>query len=228
MGVDRELKKAVEAYWKGNIDKAALTQTARELRLRHWQMQKDAGITHIPSHDFALYDHMLGMAATLGCVPPRFNWDGGAVTNDLYFAMARGAEGVPAMEMTKWFDTNYHYIVPEFEEGQTFKLACEHIFHVYEEARKAGIETRPVLVGPLTFLLLGKAKGDVCVSTLLDKLLPVYEEILCGLDERGAQWVQIDEPALVLDLPDWARKAYKPSYERLAAAAPGLNIFLAT
>ncbi len=228
MGVNRELKKAVEAYWKGNIDQDALTEVTKELRLRHWKMQQDAGIDLIPSHDFALYDHMLGMAATLGCIPPRYNFTGDMIDLDTYFAMARGAEGIPAMEMTKWFDTNYHYIVPEFEEGQDFRLTCEHVFHAYEEAKEAGIETKPVLVGPLTFLLLGKARGDFCPSTLLKDLIPVYEEILRGLDERGANWVQIDEPALVLDLPDWALENYLPTYERLAAAAPGLNIFLAT
>ncbi|MCB9988113.1 MAG: 5-methyltetrahydropteroyltriglutamate--homocysteine S-methyltransferase [Rhodospirillales bacterium] len=228
VGVNRELKKAVEAYWKGNLSKEALKETSRELRMRHWQMQKESGIDQIPSHDFCMYDHVLSMAATLGCVPPRFKWDGGSVGNDLYFAMARGAEGIAAMEMTKWFDTNYHYIVPEFEKDQDFKLSCEHIFHAYEEAKAAGVETKPVLVGPLTFLLLGKARGDFCVSTLLDKILPVYEEILSRLHEMGVSWVQIDEPALLLDLPDWAKDAYKPAYERLKNAAPGLNVFLAT
>lgn len=228
IGAQRELKKATESYWSGRITREELAATGKELRMRHWKMQKDAGLDHIPSHDFTMYDHMLGMAVTLGCIPSRYGWDGGMASYDLMFAMARGNDDAPAMEMTKWFDTNYHYIVPEFEEGQKFKLSCEHIFDVYREAKEAGIETRPVLVGPMTFLLLGKKKGDFCRCTLVDRILPVYVEILKGLKDLGAQWVQIDEPCLVLDLEDRYLENYRKIYGELAKAVPGVNIMLAT
>lgn len=228
IGARRALKKATESYWKGESSAADLQKAAKELRLRHWQMQKEAGIEHIPSNDFSLYDHVLDMSAVLGAVPARYNWSGGRVDLDTYFAMARGSKDAPAMEMTKWFDTNYHYIVPEFEENQTFALSSTKIFDEFAEAKGAGILTRPVIVGPVTYLMLGKKRGDFCRCTLLDRILPVYAQILKWLADHGAQWVQIDEPCLALDLEDRYRDALKKAYAELSKAAPGLKILLAT
>lgn len=229
IGVRRELKKACESYWKGETSQADLMRTAAELRLRHWKMQQEAGITHIPSNDFSFYDQVLDMSCLLGCVPSRYGWSGGNVDLDTYFAMARGNDKAPAMEMTKWFDTNYHYIVPEFAQNQTFALSSTKIFDEYAEAKKAGIETRPVLIGPVTFLHLGKAKYEnFDPKPLVAALLPVYTEILKKLAALGAQSVQIDEPYLAMDLCEGAQKSFAPIYETLAKAAPGLKICLAT
>src|SRR6185369_9884697 len=150
VGANRELKKAVEAYWQGKSPREALLQTAKDLRARHWQMQKDAGIQGIPCNDFTLYDHMLDMSCLLGVVPKRYVGISDAL--DRYFAMARGGKDVPAMEMTKWFDTNYHYIVPEFEDGQQFKVSSTKLFDEFEEAKALGIPAAPVLVGPVTYV----------------------------------------------------------------------------
>jgi 5-methyltetrahydropteroyltriglutamate--homocysteine methyltransferase len=228
IGVKRELKKATEGYWKGNISGEELLAAGKDLRMRHWEMQRDAGLDQIPSNDFSFYDQMLDMACLLGCVPSRYNWQGGDVDIDTYFAMARGDDNVPAMEMTKWFDTNYHYIVPEFEQGMNFALSSSKVFDEFAEALEAGITTRPVLIGPVTFLLLGKAKGNLDKDALLEEILPVYTQVLNKLKEQGAQWVQIDEPCLVLDLEDEELSLYRRAYEQLAEAAPGLNILLAT
>ncbi len=230
IGIDRELKKATESYWKGMGTRDDLLNTARELRLRHWKMQKEAGLNHIPSNDFSFYDHVLDMSCLLGCVPSRYKWDGKAIDLDLYFAMARGNDKVTAMEMTKWFDTNYHYIVPEFEPDQTFRLSGTKIFDEFEEAKKEGVMTRPVLVGPISYLLLGrkKAGADYCRCTLVPGLAAVYGEILKGLRDRGAEWVQIDEPFLALDLEDRYKDAYKTAYKLIRATAPDIKIMLTT
>ncbi len=229
VGKDRELKKAQEAFWKGKATEAELQATAKELRLRHWTMQKDAGLDHIPSNDFTLYDHMLDMSCLLGAVPKRYGWNGGAIGLDLFFAMARGSDKAPAMDMTKWMDTNYHYLVPEFEEGQTFKLSTSKIFDEYEEAKKAGIKTRPVLVGPMSFLALGKRKSEsLDWMTLWERLMPVYEQILAKLSSMGVEWVQIDEPCLTTALWDGADQHFLMTYERLAKSAGTTKILLAT
>jgi len=223
IGLHRELKKSLELYWKGAIDAAALHATGKELRARHWRLQRDAGIDVIPSNDFAFYDHMLDMTAMLGAAPPRFA--GIADPDQLYFAMARGTEDAPAMEMTKWFDTNYHYIVPELHRGQTFRLASYKALEHFLEARALGILTRPVIVGPVTWLSLGKAKDEgLDPLSLLDAVLPVYAELLATLKAAGADWAQIDEPALVLDLTDAQRKAFSHAYEVLAPIAPKIML----
>ncbi|PJB70986.1 MAG: 5-methyltetrahydropteroyltriglutamate--homocysteine S-methyltransferase [Alphaproteobacteria bacterium CG_4_9_14_3_um_filter_47_13] len=228
-GAGRELKKATESYWKGTLSLNDLFKTAKELRLRHWSMQKDAGINHIPSNDFSLYDQILDMCCLLGCVPERYGWSGGTVDIETYFAMARGSKKAPAMEMTKWFDTNYHYIVPEFYKGQTFNLASTKIFDEFEEAKAAGIETRPVLIGPITFLALGKMKDEgLEYQDLVKKLIPVYAQILQKLQKAGATWVQIDEPYLAMDICEGTKEGYKAAYKELAKAAPGLNILATT
>jgi len=223
IGLHRELKKSLELYWKGAIDAAALHATCKELRARHWRLQRDAGIDVIPSNDFAFYDHMLDMTAMLGAAPPRFA--GIADPDQLYFAMARGTKDAPAMEMTKWFDTNYHYIVPELHRGQTFRLASYKALEHFLEARALGILTRPVIVGPVTWLSLGKAKDEgLDPLSLLDAVLPVYAELLATLKAAGADWAQIDEPALVLDLTDAQRKAFSHAYEVLAPIAPKIML----
>ena len=228
IGVKRELKKATELFWKSESTAADLQAVAKEIRLRHWQLQKSAGIAHIPCNDFSFYDHVLDMTCTLGAVPERYNWDGTTVGLDTYFAMARGSKDAPAMEMTKWFDTNYHYIVPELTEGMNFKLSSTKIFDEFAEAKAAGIAARPVLVGPLTWLHLAKKRGDWCRFTLLDSLLAVYTEILQKLAASGAEWVQIDEPILALDLHEKYKENFPKAYATLAKSAPGLKLLVAT
>ncbi|MCL4678686.1 MAG: 5-methyltetrahydropteroyltriglutamate--homocysteine S-methyltransferase [Alphaproteobacteria bacterium] len=232
IGDMRQLKKAVEDYWKGNSKKEDLLATGKSLRAHNWKLQKDAGINHIPSNDFSFYDQVLDMICTLGCVPARYNWDGKEVDLDTYFAMARGRQqggvDVTAMEMTKWFDTNYHYIVPEFTAETSFKLSSSKVFDHFKEAKDLGIETRPVLVGPVTFARIGKKQAgfDACRSTLVAKMLPVYIEILKKLKDLGAQWVQIDEPALALDLEPQYQQAFKDAYKQIREAVPGLKIIV--
>lgn len=223
IGDMRQLKKAVEAYWKGNSTKDELLQTAAALRAHNWKLQKDAGIAHIPSNDFSFYDQILDMITTLGLVPKRYNWDGGEIDLDTYFAMARGRQqgdvDVVAMEMSKWFDTNYHYIVPEFEDGMEPKLTSTKVFDQYQEAKDQGIETRPVLVGPLTFVQIGKAQFDnFDPAEFTAKLAPVYKEILEKLAAQGAQWVQIDEPSFVTDVCDGFKNAAQGIYKELSSA----------
>ena len=247
IGIKRELKQATEAYWKGSIDASALLATGAELRVRHWKLQRDAGIAVIPSNDFSFYDQMLDMTAVVGAVPPRFITDasrrpthangtpraameqaaGGAghPEFDLYFAMARGTKDAPAMEMTKWFDTNYHYIVPEFHQGQAFRLTSLKAIDEFKEAKALGIDTRPVLIGPVTYLMLGKVKGEEFDPvSLLDALLPVYAELLGSLKSAGAEWVQLDEPVLSLDLSQGQKRALRLAYRELALSAPRIML----
>jgi len=229
IGVNRELKRAVESFWKGKIGEEELSATAAELRRRHWLWQRDAGIEHIPTNDFSFYDQMLDTIAMVGAVPPRFGFSGDRVDLPTYFAMARGRENATAMEMTKWFDTNYHYIVPEFEPDQTFRLASTKPIDEFAEARALGIAARPVLIGPITFLLLGKSHAaDLDPLSLLDGLLPVYEEVVARLADAGAAWIQIDEPVLATDLPPGAAAALETAYARLSAAAGNARLLLAT
>jgi len=232
IGAFRELKKSVESYWKGNSSEADLQEVAATIRKNNWQLQKDAGLNIIPSNDFSLYDQMLDTIAMVGAVPPRYNFSGEEVDLTTYFAMARGrqAEGqdVVAMEMTKWFDTNYHYIVPEFYTDTAFAFKSQKVVDQYKEAKALDIETRPVIIGPVTFLLQGKAHNDgFDVLSLLPKLVPVYKEVLQALEAAGAKSVQIDEPILVLDQSDEVRKALSDAYEALASAS-SLDITIAT
>ncbi len=236
IGPNRELKRATEAFWAGRRGAGALEQTGRELRAAAWRRQREAGIDLIPSNDFSFYDQILDLSCLLGNVPRRFGWDGGPIGLNLYFRIARGGHsgdcgcgGIAAAgEMTKWFDTNYHYIVPEFTKETCFRLSGTKPFDEFREALALGIRTKPVLVGPLTYLHLGKAEDGLDRLSLLDGLVDVYAEILGGLAHEGAEWVQIDEPILGLDLaPAW-RTAFDAAYARLRAAAPGLRIILAT
>jgi 5-methyltetrahydropteroyltriglutamate--homocysteine methyltransferase len=216
IGSHRELKQALESYWSGGTGADVLLRTAQTLRARHWFTQQKAGIDHIPSNDFSLYDQMLDTIAMLGAVPPRFGHVGGEVPLDLYFAMARGRSDAPAMEMTKWFDTNYHYIVPELTAQTEFCLSSHKAVEEYKEAKFLGIATRPVLIGPVTFLKLAKMRDGSDRWALLPRLLAVYRALLASLADAGAQWVQIDEPVLVTDLDDTARAALKAAYAGLA------------
>ena len=224
IGADRELKKALEAYWKGDLSEAELRQVGRELRAAHWQLQAKAGIELLPAGDFAWYDQVLTHSLMFGVVPERFRPADGQPTLDTLFAMARGVThaccgGGQAQEMTKWFDTNYHYLVPEFSVDQTFQLSWEQLFEEVEEAKALGHAVKPALIGPLTYLWLGKAKGEAFDKLeLLERLLPVYGEVLERLAALGVEWVQIDEPILVLDLPqDW-KNAVERAYNQLQRA----------
>ncbi|KAH8899687.1 5-methyltetrahydropteroyltriglutamate-homocysteine S-methyltransferase [Thozetella sp. PMI_491] len=222
-GVNRDLKKATEAYWAGKLSQADLLAEAKRLRLAHWQIQKDAGVDIIPSNDFALYDQVLSHIQDFGAVPPRYS-EAKLDAIDEYFAMGRGHQkggvDVPSLEMVKWFDSNYHYVKPTLQDNQTFKLAASpKAVNEFLEAKEAGIATRPVLVGPVSFLHLAKADRGQTVDPidLLDSLFPVYEELLAKLKAAGAETVQIDEPILVYDLPAKAKAAFKPTYEKFAS-----------
>lgn len=232
IGANRELKKAIESYWKKTSTTADLQKTAAEIRAKNWQMQKAAGLDFIPSNDFSFYDQILDHIALFGAVPSRFNFKGGNVDLDLYFAMARGAQtdgvDVTALDMTKWFDTNYHYLVAEFSQNQKFQISTSKIFDEYVEAKKLGIETRPVIIGPVTFLLLGKAQGGFDQLDLLDNLLIAYRELFAKLNELGVKDVQIDEPFLVTDLSENAKKSYQKAFGEINKFKGAINLHLAT
>ncbi|WP_029631542.1 5-methyltetrahydropteroyltriglutamate--homocysteine S-methyltransferase [Zavarzinella formosa] len=233
MGRNRELKKALEQFWAGKLPAEQLRSTAKQLRKAHWELQEEAGLAQIPCNDFTLYDHMLDTAIMAGVIPDRFADISDPL--DQYFAMARGGKprdgkaGPTALEMTKWYDTNYHYLVPEFKRNQTFRLDSRKAVGEFREAKSLGIPARPVLVGPVTFLTLGKAKEPGFEPLeLLSSLLPVYEEVLRELAAAGAEWVQIDEPCLVTDVDERVLEALEQSFARLTASAPSLKILLAT
>ena len=225
MGAARELKFALEAFWRGERNEAELQATARKLRARHWQLQQAAGIVHIPSNDFSLYDHVLDMLVALGATPERFG--SGPVDLRRYFAMARNSQDQTAMEMTKWFDTNYHYLVPEWSAGLDFKADPAKAVSEFLEAKALGVETRPVLIGPCTLLLLGKAAAPGFDPwSLLPALLAAYSTLLAALKSAGAESVQIDEPCLATDLPPAASEHYRIAFEELARV--GLPLHLTT
>jgi len=233
MGRLRDLKKANEAYWAGKLSRDDLLAEGKRLRGEHWKIQKDAGVDIIPSNDFAFYDHVLDHIQMFNAIPERYSKHG-LDPLDEYFAMGRGHRrdgiDVPSLEMVKWFDSNYHYVKPTLQDNQTFKLASNpKPVRDFLEAKEAGITTRPVLLGPVSFLALGKADRGQSVEpiTLLEKLLPVYEQLLQELKKAGAETVQIDEPVLVFDLPAKVKEAFKPAYEKLSAAQ-GPQIVLAT
>ncbi len=261
IGGDRELKKAQEAYWRGEIDLAQLEQIGRELRKTHWQLQADAGLDLIPTGDFAWYDQVLTLSATLGNIPARHRKTAAAthahehnddhsccahpnsdtvefasspcvdIDLDTLFRVARGraptGNATTASDMTKWFDTNYHYLVPEFHAGQKFQLSWRQIIDETAEAVALGHSVKPVILGPLSYLFLGKEKGAAFDRfELLDNLLPAYQQLLTALSQAGATWVQIDEPILVLDLPAKWQRAFESVYNRLQYSK--LKVLLAT
>ncbi|UXA34710.1 5-methyltetrahydropteroyltriglutamate--homocysteine S-methyltransferase [Proteus terrae] len=220
IGLDRELKKAQENYWAGKISQEELVTVGKALRARHWQQQADAGVELLPVGDFAWYDQVLGTSLLLGNVPPRHRNEDGSLDLDTLFRVARGraptGKPVAASEMTKWFNTNYHYIVPEFQQGQSFTFAWKELLEEVDEALALGHKVKPVLLGPVTYLWLGKVKGpEFDRLTLLKDILPIYQQVISALKEKGIEWVQIDEPALVLDLPVEWQNAYQTAYQAL-------------
>ncbi len=230
IGPDRELKRALERYWAGKIDEAALLETGRALRTQTWRELKDAGLDSVPSNTFSHYDQVLDTAELFGALPGRFTTLGLSPL-DTYFAAARGVQDAPAMEMTKWFDTNYHYIVPELGPETTFAFTGTKPLDEYREARAIGVETRPVLVGPVTFLLLAKAAEGAPEGfrplDLLDALLPQYVELLRRLHDEGAEWVQFDEPAFAADRTDPELNALIRAYHLLAKETARPKILVA-
>ncbi|BEO54418.1 5-methyltetrahydropteroyltriglutamate--homocysteine methyltransferase [Serratia marcescens] len=220
VGLRRELKKAQESYWAGNSTQEELLAVGRELRARHWQQQRQAGVDLVPVGDFAWYDHVLTTSLLLGNVPARHQNADGSIDLDTLFRIGRGraptGEPAAAAEMTKWFNTNYHYMVPEFQQGQQFKLGWTQLLDEVDEALALGHHIKPVLLGPVTYLWLGKVKGEPFDRlSLLKEILPVYQQVLAELAKRGVEWVQIDEPALVLELPQAWLDAFKPAYDAL-------------
>lgn len=236
IGNHRELKKANEAFWAGKISLAELEQAGKDIRKKNWQLQKSIGIDWIPCNDFSFYDQMLDMSLMTGCIPQRFrdlmaDRQMALLPLELGFAMARGYQqkgyDISAMEMTKWFDTNYHFIVPEFVKEQEFSFFDDKIVREYLEAIQAGVQAIPVLTGPVTFLKLGKERGENFNKyQLLDKLLPVFEKVLNALKDQGARFVQIDEPCLSLDLTDEENLLMVKAYSTLRQDCPGLSIVL--
>jgi 5-methyltetrahydropteroyltriglutamate--homocysteine methyltransferase len=246
IGPRRALKTALEDHWAGRISADQLLATAATLRADAWRRQKALGADIVPSNDFSLYDHVLDTAVMVGAVPEGYGWTGGAVSLETYFALARGTrgrdheacahghrtgggQGLPALEMTKWLDTNYHYLAPEIGPDQRFSVTRAKPVDEFLEAKALGIHTRPVLLGPVSFLKLAKSRrATFDPRTLLTRLIPVYADILRRLQEAGADWVQIDEPCLVLDLDEVDRAALRGAYDTLVKAAPFLKIMLAS
>ncbi len=239
IGKHRELKFALEKFWHGEIDAAALEKTASDLRAQHWQIQKAAGLDFVSVGDFAFYDQMLNHIQLLGCEPHRFHFAAGTPELDRHFTLARGVatethdsacahgHGSAALEMTKWFDTNYHYLVPEFTADTQFSLQSERLFNQVAEAQALGHTVKASLIGPLTFLYLGKEKTEgLNRLDLLAKLLPVYQAVLARLKSQGVEWVQIDEPILSLDLDAAWSAAFAPAYAQLTGH--GVKLLLAT
>ncbi len=231
IGLKRELKRALETYWRGKTGASDLLETARTLRRRHWQLARDAGADVVACNDFSLYDQVLDTAVLFDAIPQRYRPAFAKSHLDGYFAMARGRKDdtldVHAMEMTKWFDTNYHYIVPELDAGQKFALRGDKPVAEFLEAKTLGHVARPVVLGPLSFLLLAKTVDGSAPLALLDALLPAYVDLLQKLAAAGAEWVQLDEPCLVLDQDAATGEAYRRAYTALAAAH-GPKLLLAT
>jgi 5-methyltetrahydropteroyltriglutamate--homocysteine methyltransferase len=235
IGSNRELKKACEKYWAGKLSVEELAAAGKNIRLENWKAQQQAGIDLIPVNDFSFYDQVLDLTLALGAIPERYQAlprNGAGAELDLYFAMARGYQknglDITALEMTKWFDTNYHYLVPEFHGNQTFQLLSNKVVQEYGEAIAAGIAAKPVLLGPVSYLLLGKEKeAGFHRIDLLPRLLPVYIRLLQQLAQLGATWVQLDEPCLALDLTAKEQEAFETAYQQIAQACPELSLLLA-
>ena len=232
IGRKRELKKALENFWAGKIPEISLLETGKNIRRENWQLQRKLGIEQIPSNDFSFYDHMLDMMILLGAIPPRFQ-DGQAEMNlDTYFAMARGAEngkwrGLPPLEMTKWFNTNYHYLVPEISAATIFQENTNKIITEYKEAEVLGIKTRPVIIGPVSFLLLSKTNAEHFKPiSKIDELLAVYQAILNELYIHKIEWVQLDEPCLVKDLDSHILDIYQHALKVVAGQTKRPKILL--
>ncbi len=232
IGPKRELKVVLEKYWKGEASEKELLDSAHTLKKDNWQTQKDNGVDIICSNDFSFYDQVLDTICLVGAIPDRYKSKENLISFKTYFAMARGSQtkelDVSALEMTKWFDTNYHYLVPEFAKNQNFKLSSDKPFKEFEEAQKLGFKTKPIILGPLTFLLLGKTEENFEQISLLNKLLPVYEQILSKLNKIGAEWIQIDEPILVKNQNTKVISLIKDTLNKLKKYAGSSKILLAT
>ena len=249
IGEKRELKRATESFWKGELSIDELIKEGASLRKTNWLKQKKAGIELIPVNDFSFYDQMLDMSCLLGNVPPRFQWNGGKTDLNTVFTVARGTQGGAALvddekdcqtgkvstfasEMTKWFDTNYHYIVPEFHSKTTFSLSNDKVFDELAEAQALGINAKPVLIGPITYLSLGKVQDsnhpEFDPFSLLDNLVSVYVDIIEKLSNAGAEWIQLDEPVFSLDLNDTQRQALKQAYQKISTAKSKAKILVTT
>ncbi|MFF7630051.1 5-methyltetrahydropteroyltriglutamate--homocysteine S-methyltransferase [Streptomyces cyaneofuscatus] len=231
-GQNRELKKAIEGYWKGRVDPDTLRETAAELRRGTWQQLAEAGVHEVPTGDFSYYDHVLDTSVMVGAVPERHREAVRTDALDGYFAMARGTQDVAPLEMTKWFDTNYHYLVPELGPDTVFTADSAKQVAELKEALALGHTPRPVLVGPVTYLLLAKAAPGVAADfeplTLLDRLLPVYAEVLADLRAAGAEWVQLDEPALVQDRTPAELNAAARAYRELGGLTDRSRLLVAS
>ncbi|MBA0727819.1 hypothetical protein Golax_000773 [Gossypium laxum] len=232
MGPKRELKFALESFWDKKSSAEDLKKVAADLRSSIWKQMSGAGIKYIPSNTFSYYDQVLDTTSMLGAVPPRYNWTGGEIGYDTYFSMARGNASVPAMEMTKWFDTNYHFIVPELGPDVKFSYASHKAVDEFKEAKALGVDTVPVLIGPVSYLLLSKpAKGverTFSLLSLLPKIIPIYKEVISELKAAGASWIQFDEPTLVLDLDSQQLQAFTAAYADLESTLSGLNVLIET
>lgn len=228
IGEQREWKRALESYWDGAITEEQLEEKTTEIRLNNLKKQKELGVDLIPVGDFSLYDHVLDTAVTFGIVPSRFSYDGGVVDYDTYFAIARGKDDAVASEMTKWFNTNYHYIVPELNDV-TPKLVENRALHYYEEAKeKLQIDGKPVILGPITFLKLSKGYTEEEFARLVDTFIPLYVEQLKELEAAGATWVQIDEPIFVTKVSEETLHLTKKVYDTFAKEVPGLKLLFQT
>ncbi len=222
VGQGRAYKWMLENFWDGKTDATQLQQQAAERQAAIWQTQREAGIDLVATGDFSLYDHVLDTAAMLGCIPERYNWDGGEITPELYFALARGADGIPACEMTKWFDTNYHYLIPELPEH--FQLTCNRSLEALRRASGVlGESAKPWILGPFTFLKLANL-ADSELLARLEELTPLYERLLRELAAETSALVQMDEPSLVTDISDEEWNAFAACYEKLAQANPNLCV----
>ncbi|MFB1052159.1 5-methyltetrahydropteroyltriglutamate--homocysteine S-methyltransferase [Paraliobacillus sp. JSM ZJ581] len=228
IGEKREWKETLEAYWNGNITEEELIRTTDEIRLTNLRKQKNQGIDLIPVGDFSLYDHVLDTSVGFGIVPNRYDYTGGKVDVDTYFAMARGVDQVIASEMTKWFNTNYHYIVPELNDAKP-SLVENRALKYYKEAKeKLDIDGKPVILGPITYLKLSKGFEDRQFNELVDVFLPLYVQILQQLADAGATWVQIDEPIFATEVGEDVLEATEKVYQIFAREVPGLNVIFQT
>jgi len=228
IGADREWKKALEAYWSGKLDEPTFHGQLQTIRLNHLRKQQEKGIDIIPVNDFSYYDHVLDTATMFGIIPKRYSYEGGTVPLSLYYGIARGTKDATASEMTKWFNTNYHYIVPELD-GAVPSITENKPLSAYREAKEMlGIEGKPVILGPLTFLKLAKGYKASETDAWLERLLPLYVQILQELAHEGVQWVQIDEPILVTGVSADDLRRLKTIYDTIAVSVPNLNLMLQT
>lgn len=232
IGANRELKRACEKYWKGTVSLQDLKNAGQQERLKNWKLQQDAGIDLIPSNDFTFYDQVADHIQMFDVIPSRFKPLTKKLSKeDLYFSLCRGYQqdelDVTPLEMTKWFDTNYHYLVPEFEKNQEFKLCGDKIINEFQEALKEGIKTKPVLIGPISFLMLGKEKSaNFSKLDLIHLLLPVYIQLIGKMEDAGVDCIQIDEPFLSTDLTHYEQQIYRSSLTELFGSFPGIRFIL--